>query len=195
MRTREKVMKDTQRQVLIWDIVEKDLPNTIGITANEYFNAGWEYESGLYVHEVNLDLAVKCYEKAVALGHVKAMNALAKLYERNDDPENAYRWYLEAALAEEDAEAITEIGEMYLEGDFLRSDTARAYQCFQVAYEKGEAKAMYYLGYFAEEGLLEAPDLKKAHKYYREGSAKYEKRCMEKIAKLESEEEECHGNV
>jgi len=166
-----------------------------GNTANEYFNAGWAYESGLYFREVDLQMAIKCYEEAVAMGHIKAMNALAKLYERNGDPENAYRWYLEAALAEEDAEAITEIGEMYFKGEYLRPDIGRAYQCFQIAHEKGEAKAMYYLGLYAEEGLLEAPDPDKAKKYYMEGSAKYEKRCMEKIAELEKEQEGCYGNV
>ena len=178
-------MNNNPRQVQIWDIVEKDLPDTIGITAIEYFFAGWEYESGFYIGTPDLSLAIKCYEKAVTMGDTKAMIALAKLYARNDDPENAYRWYLEAALTVDDAEAIAKIGEMYFEGEYVRADLERAYRYFRVAYEKGEPKAMYYLGLYAEQGILGAPDLDKARKLYLEGTAKYEKACMERLSALD----------
>ena len=41
-------MKDIPREVKIWKIVENDLPDDIGITAQEYDYLGWQYRFGIY---------------------------------------------------------------------------------------------------------------------------------------------------
>ena len=52
----------------------------------------------------------------------KELHELAKEYEECEDLEEAYRYYLEAALADDDGEAVTKLADMYLNGDYVDID-------------------------------------------------------------------------
>ena len=69
------------------------------------------------------------------------------------DGEAAYRWFLEAALGG-DAEGIFRLGEMYFTGDYVRRDKEKAFRYFNMAHRKGVKETDYYLGLYAEKGLL-----------------------------------------
>lgn len=176
-------MKETPREVLIWQILKDEIPDDIGGTAEEYYNAGWQFQYGTNGCK-DKELAVKGYEKAAVLGSVKAMTALGNLYQKMDDSENAYRWYLEAAIAGEDKEAIMKIACMYCEGNYLRADQSRALELFQLAFEKGEERAALYLGKCYENGIGTGVNMSKALFYYRSGADKYVEDCRDAIKRL-----------
>ena len=87
-------MKEIPREVKIWKIVENDLPDDIGITAQEYDYVGWQYRSGMGVLTADLRLACKCYEKAAQMGNAKSMISLAEIYYESGDIEEYYKWIL-----------------------------------------------------------------------------------------------------
>ena len=180
-------MNDTPREVLIWQIVEKDLPDTIGITAKEYEYVGWQYQTGMNVGEMNQELAIKCYERAVKLGYDKAMLSLAKVYKKAGDTEKYYKWISEAAFAGELPEAFYALGELYFNGDFVSKDLSKAYKYFEIASANGAEGSKYYIGYYAETGLLGDTDIDKAILYYMGGAKEYDERCWERLDKLHVE--------
>lgn len=178
---------ETPRQVLVWEILEGKIPDEIGITAEEYYNAGWEYECGLYGFQ-DIDLAIKAYELAASKGYTRAFADLGRLYKRKkQDLETAYKWYLEASLCDENGEALFEIALMYHEGDYLRQNQERALQLFRLSYEKGCEKSIYYLGLYYEQGIAVETDPEKALVFYQEGSDKYQPECRKAVMRLKRE--------
>ncbi len=177
-------MTDTPREVMIWQIIEHDLPDTIGITAREYANVGWQYKTGMNVGTRNRELAIKCFERAVKMGHDKAMMSLAELYHEDGDMEQYYRWLHEAAFLGEIPEAFYELGELYFEGEYVRKDLKKAYKYFELSSKNGADGSKYYIGYYAENGLLGEPDIDRAILYYIGGAKEYDERCWERLDAL-----------
>ncbi len=165
-------------------IIENDLPDDIGITAREYTYAGFEYETGMAVSMVSRDLAVKCYEKAARMGNSDAMVSLAKLYLKEDDPDEYYRWLLEAALHDENREAMFRLGELYFEGTYVSQDYEKALKYFKAAGEAGDERVNYYFGYYADNGILQNIDENRAIEYYIIGAKKFDRRCLERLSAL-----------
>ena len=62
---------------------------------------------------------------------------IAKKYEKNDEPGKAYQYYLEAALADDDKDAVYALANMYMLGDYVGEDFEKAAHYFEIAYERG----------------------------------------------------------
>ena len=173
------------REERIWKIIESDLPDDAGISAEDYYCVGIEYETGLSVPSLDIDLAIKCYEKAASMGYTMAMLGLARVYQNLQKPELAYKWLLEAAHDEINRTALYRLGIACFDGDIVVQDLKKAFHYISMAHEKGEELANYYLGYYAENGLFMAVDLEKALTYYRAGAVNYDFRCMDRLKELE----------
>ena len=61
----------------------------------------------------------------------------AKKYRSDGRSAEAYKYFLEAALTEDDGYAMYELGDMYLDGEYVRCDHAKAGHYFGMAYDKG----------------------------------------------------------
>ena len=182
-------MKSKSSNVLLRDlrihkIIEGALPDDIGISAREYNYAGWEYETGAGVEQPDKKLAIKCYEKAIEMGLPEAMLSMARLYRKTNDMDNAYKWTLEAALSLKSGRAYLELGKLYFEGEYVEQDYRKAYKYLEMAYQMEEETSEYYMGYYAEFGLIEAPDRDKAVEYYLEGSKICDYRCWMRLDEL-----------
>ena len=115
--------------------------------------------------------AISWYEKAIKLGHVKAMMHLGNIYSQRKEYENAYYWFLEAALAGS-GEGICSLGIMYHLGRLVDRDFKKAYGYFTLAYKQGVPEACYYLGNYASLGYFGVHDTVVAARYYQEGMEK-----------------------
>ncbi len=174
-------MSEIFRENLIWDIVENDKPDDIEITADEYYYVGWEYESGMGVENADRNLAVKCYERSIAMGGKKALLALANLYEREGDLDQAYQLTLEAAIEGKNGDALVKMGQIYFDGEYLDRDPVKACHFFELAYEQKAYHSQYYLGRLAEEGVGDKTGMENAIKYYKEGSDDFDDYCWERL--------------
>ena len=61
---------------------------------------------------------------------------LAKKHENRGEIEKAYQLYLEAALAEDDGEAMNALAQMYFEGDYVHENYEKAGRYFGMAYDR-----------------------------------------------------------
>ena len=61
---------------------------------------------------------------------------IAKKHENRGDIEKAYQCYLEAALAEEDGEAMYALAQMYFEGDYVDASYEKAGRYFGLAFDQ-----------------------------------------------------------
>lgn len=61
---------------------------------------------------------------------------IAKKHEDRGDLEKAYQYYLEAALSEDDGEAMYALARMYFEGNFLREDYDKAGRYIGFAFDR-----------------------------------------------------------
>ena len=177
-------MRETPREVLIWQIVKDDLPDNIGITAEEYEYAGWQYQTGMFVFGKNLALAKKCYTRSAEMGNYKAMMPLAEICYGEQDMEGYYHWILEAALSGDVPKAYLKLGEMYFEGTYVSNDYRKAYRYFELAAEAKAEGAYYYLGLYLDHGLLERGDRDEAVRYYLLGAKQYDERCWSRLKEL-----------
>ena len=61
---------------------------------------------------------------------------LAKKQENRGNIRKAYQLYLEAAMAEDDGEAMYALAQMYFEGDYVSESYDKAGRYFGMAYDK-----------------------------------------------------------
>ena len=61
---------------------------------------------------------------------------IAKNYEKFGEVEKAYRYYLEAALSEDDGEAMYALARMYFEGDYVSENYDKAGKYFGMAFDR-----------------------------------------------------------
>ena len=61
----------------------------------------------------------------------------AKKYQDKGLLDKAYKYYLEAALTEDDGDAMCELGYMYYEGEYVNQDYDKAGYYFGLAYDRG----------------------------------------------------------
>ena len=118
------------------------------------------------------DTAFRWYLKAARMGCLPAMKHLGLACLEKQDYENAYYWFLEAALGGE-KDSLYYIGDLYYKGIYVRRDPEKAYAFFRRAYKKGVNESCYYMGLEAETGEPGelAPDMEKAVSIYRKGTA------------------------
>ncbi|RKM56825.1 sel1 repeat family protein [Butyrivibrio sp. CB08] len=184
-------MKDNPREVQIWQTIRGERPDDINDTGEELYYAGWQYEYGMNGCK-DYGLALKAYEMSVSKGYLKAMTALGNIYLKTEDYDQAYKWYLEAAIASEDKEAVFNIALMYHDGDYLKQDRDKALRMFEHAYEMGCERASYYLGMYYENGIGVSIDQRKALEYYMVGADKYEEDCRDAVKRLKGD---AYGNL
>ena len=115
--------------------------------------------------------AIAYYEKAIEMGETDAMLFLAKTYDLEGDMEQAVKWY---TIAAENGQAIAqvELGGMYMIGEYIPENFAKAFNLFSLAAEQGDASGIFYLGVMYEfginaEGANAEPDIAKAMENYR----------------------------
>ena len=110
-----------------------------GSQTGEY-NLGRLYEQGLGV-EQNKSTAAEFYHRAALKGHARAQHKYGYFLdtERNDY-EGAMKWYQKAA-AQGDVQAEYNIGAMYLEGQGVERDVAKAREWFERAAAHGDEDA------------------------------------------------------
>ena len=94
---------------------------------------------------------------------------IAKKHENRGEIEKAYQCYLEAALAEDDGEAMYALAQMYFEGDYVHESHEKAGRYFGLAYDRGikvDAWTLILAGdYFGREEETEE-EINLAKKYY-----------------------------
>lgn len=177
-------MKQLSKEKQLAAIIENDKPDVVGIPADEYFFAGWQYEFGIKARK-DFCLAIKAYEIALSKGYVKATKALGDIYKKCEELEAAYRWYLEGCLQEEpDANSALGLALMYHEGNYVPQNYSKALRYFELAYDQGSSKAAYYLGMYYENGLSVGKDVSRAFKYYATGAESFEDNCREAVKRF-----------
>ena len=67
----------------------------------------------------------------------KELMKIANKYEENGEPDKAYIYWLEAALADDDGEAVYKLADMYLKGKYVNVDFDKSSHYFEIAYERG----------------------------------------------------------
>ena len=96
----------------------------------------------------------------------------AKKYEDDGRIDKAYQFYLEAALSENDGDAMYRLGQMYYEGDYVSQDYDKAGYYYGMAYDNdadGKAWTLILAGSYWEKRAEDDDDkemLNKAIKYY-----------------------------
>ena len=94
----------------------------------------------------------------------------AKRQENRGDIEKAYQLYLEAAIAEDDGEAMYALAQMYFEGDYVHQDYDKAGRYFGMAYDhKADIQPWTLImagGYWEQRDDRSAEDVLIAIKYY-----------------------------
>ena len=109
-----------RREVEGWNIIYFDGEDKIGLSSDEYDSIGEDFEmNGM------IEYAVRSFERGIALRSPRSMALLGRLYERQGNMEEAYIWYLEAAMGEDDV-ALRYLSDMYREGNYVRKDEVRA---------------------------------------------------------------------
>ena len=61
----------------------------------------------------------------------------AREYQNNGMSDKAYEYYLEAAMGEDDGDAMSELGDMYYLGEYVRQDYGKAGLYYAMAYDRG----------------------------------------------------------
>ena len=87
---------------------------------------GQAFLEGTETGESDPDSAILWYERAMKLGYIDAMNNLGAAYLAKGDYEQAYHWFLEAALGGE-KNCLYNIGNLYYRGQYVDQDKEKAY--------------------------------------------------------------------
>lgn len=132
----------------------------------------WETGDGAAIDE---EKARSCYETAASYGDIDAALALGKLCRRGvagAKPNlRKARRQLEKASDGGSAEAAAILGQMYDEGALGRVNTARAFQYYLLAAERGWNDAMLMVGLFYAQGEGVPKDVSRGEDWIRRGAA------------------------
>ena len=109
-----------RRDVEGWNIICFDGEDKIGLEAHEWEGIGCDF---LY-NEMYVE-AEKSFKRGIALGSYRCVAYLGEVYQKQHRLEEAYRCYLEAAMAN-DKYGVELLSEMYRKGIYVRKDKIRA---------------------------------------------------------------------
>lgn len=110
----------------------------------------------------NSKILVDYYTERAALGDKHAMTQLGDYYCCTTE---CLDWYTKAA-EQGDRYAQCRLGKMYLSGEHVPPDYAKAWYWYSKAAEQGSARALYFLGYMCDKGLAVAKNKKMGFEYY-----------------------------
>lgn len=121
---------------------EDNLPRLVKLAEGGHSHAQYElachYEDGSLGVLQDPAMALKWYKKAAEAGHSRACRILGGKYQRGDGIIQSYQeaeyWYENAG---DNALALTEFGAMYLQGNGIQADKAKATELFCKAAEQG----------------------------------------------------------
>lgn len=127
---------------------------------------------------------------------------IAKKYEDRGEIEKAYQCYLEAALAEDDGEAMNALAQMYFEGDYVNESYDKAGKYFGMAYDRKADIQPWTLiiagSYWEQRSEENEQNLLYAMKYYRAAAdlgVGYGHECLGKIHYNLGEYEEAYEHL
>jgi len=114
-------------------------------------------------------VAIERLKIAAERGYEKAMTKLGDIYRNgiltDPDPEEAKKWYYEAAK-QNAPEALVNLGLLHYRADIANSSPELAFQYIESAVKKGNPQAYYWMGIFREKGVGCDVDLIQAEKFY-----------------------------
>ena len=116
-----------RRHVEGWNIIIYDGEDKIGLTEAEYDQIAFDFICNGMIKE-----AKRCYKRSIDQGSVRAMSEIGQLYEKEGNIVEAYKWYLEASLAD-DVKGLKNLSRFYEEGIYVRQDFSRAEKILQYA--------------------------------------------------------------
>lgn len=140
----------------------------VGVVVTEINEEEPEMEMDIPVLDQKL---VENLEKMAKVGNNESILELANAYKEAEEYEKAYYWYLEAVHADIDseftAEALSNLGWMYLLGKHVRQDYLKAFQLFTQSMEMGGVEGVYHLFYLHEMGIYDEKDIALANLVYK----------------------------
>ena len=158
-----------------------------GVDGTYENNRGWNLLNGIDCTK-NESAAIRWFKKSVKKGCTTAMVNLGNIYEGRQDYKNAYYWYQEAALAEDEA-GMFNLANMYHWGWYVSRDYEKAYHYFKKLYDAGtvDGAVLMYLGLYAEYGYGREPNPEEAIAYYEEGIALHDAECATNLGVMYSD--------
>lgn len=127
---------DPQNRRLIegWNLIFYDTEDTIHLSMEEYEQLAFDFNwNGM------IDCAFRTYHRGIEAGYKELIPLLGELYEQNDDLENTYRCYLEAALIN-DLNGIKNLSRMYKKGIYVQKDEKKSQKAKYVIKKNGRKK-------------------------------------------------------
>lgn len=143
---------------------------------------GYLYENGTHrIVRKDLSVSLQYYLKAAKQGHIKAQYRVSVILYKGyriqnlgivQDQKAATEWVQKVLAAAENgnAEALTCIGNMYENGEWVSRNKKEAITYYRQAAEKGNEEAQYKLGHEYEMGNLVKRDYEEAVKWYRKSA-------------------------
>ncbi|MCR5566717.1 MAG: sel1 repeat family protein [Clostridiales bacterium] len=150
---------------------------------NELYQKAMDLKTGKVTGKPDSEAAVPIYKAAAEYGNVGAMVELGAYYYSRMEFEDAYHWFLEAALAGS-AIAMCDLGGLYHNGYFVEQDYKKAYEYFLKSYDSGFKGVCLNLGNYAAFGHYGPQGYQVAAKYYREGIENGDVDCVNSLAYL-----------
>ncbi len=121
-----------------------------------------------------LQEAIRHLELAAAREYQPAMIKLGEIYRSGllgkIDPEQAKKWYYEAAK-KNDPDALVNLGLLHYRNEIMSSSPELAHQYMENAMKKGSLQALYWLGIFKEKGIGCIKNQLQAEKLYQKAIA------------------------
>ena len=150
------------------------------------YNAlGWMYQHGELV-EMNVELAVDAYQKAIELGGATAPANLGYLYEMGElverDLHKAAELY-QLAVDRDDGQGMNNLATFYLNGTVVQRDIKKALQLYEDASLAGIGLASMNLAILYENGDVVAKDLRRSCEYYKRAVAQHHDDAFKPAAK------------
>jgi TPR repeat protein len=140
-----------------------------------FINLAIFYENGDGGLEKDLEEAAQNWEKAAELGHRIAMFNTGVNYETGAGVSKSYleamKWYKKCVDAHGSVEAIMKIAAFHQQGLGVVANDSEAAKYYEQGVSKGNAVAMFNLGYFHEEGKAGfVPDVIKAFELFKQSA-------------------------
>lgn len=127
---------------------------------------------------------------------------IAKMHEDRGEIERAYQLYLEAALSEDDGEAMYALAQMYFEGDYVNENYEKAGRYFGLAYDrraKIDPWTLIIAGNYWEKHAEDNPkNLIFAEKYYQaaaELGVGYGHECLGELYYIQGDYDKAHEHL
>lgn len=120
------------------------------------------YLSGEGVYK-NVDIATNLFKRAIELGDVKSIDALAKAYYSNGDYENSFK-YFSMGAQKGDLDCIYHLGVSYAKGLGTRQDFSKALHYYQIGANLFEPRCLYNLSLYYRNGTLVNQNIELANK-------------------------------